>query len=148
MTTLDPNDERREGPVLRSIPRTDPFVVPEGFFERFPHAVQQRITEKRERASMLGGWLRPAIGACAVLAAMVIAWVLWPKPASELPQLAVSTYETPDHVSDELEAEELLTALSTDDPLLAEVDLTLTDAELAAYIEQEELPLELLIEEL
>ena len=148
MTTLDPNTELREAPVLRSIPKEDPFVVPDGFFEQFPHAVQQRITEKRERPSILSGWLRPALAACAVVALVVIAWVLWPKPASELPQIAVSTYETPDHVSDELEAEELFTALSTDDPLLAEVDLTLTDAELAEYIEQEELPLDLLIEEL
>lgn len=143
----DPHDELREAPVLRSIPKVDPFLVPDGFFERFPHAVQERVATKR-RPSVLGGLLRPAIAACSLLAVVIITWVLWPKPASELPQIAVSTYETPEHVSDELEAEELFTALSTDEPLLAEVDVNLTDAELADYIEQEELPLDLLIEEL
>ena len=144
----DHNDELRDAPVLRSIPKTDPFVVPDGFFERFPHALQQRISEQRGRSPVLGGWLRPAIGALAVLAVVVITWFLWPKSTSDLPRIAMSTYEQPEHVSDDLDAEELLAALSTGDPLLAEVDLALTETELAAYVEQEELPLDLLIEEL
>jgi len=152
MDTLDNNDELRSAPNLRAIPKADPFVVPDGFFERFPHLVQQRIVEDRARSANwswnLSGWLRPAIGALALLAVVALAWVLWPKAEGDVLDQQLASYGTPDHVSDELDAEDVYTALSTNDPLLAEVDLTMTDAELAEYVEQEELPLDLLIEEL
>ncbi|HMC98350.1 MAG TPA: hypothetical protein VKG92_11880 [Flavobacteriales bacterium] len=145
------NDELQQAPGLRSIPRTDPFVVPDGFFERFPQVVQQRIAEDRGRSRRwsleLSGWLRPAVGALAAIVVITLAWMLWPKAGEDLPEAQVAAYETPEHVWDEIDAEDVYTALSTDDPLLAEVDLTLSDEEMADYIEQEELPLDLLIEE-
>ncbi|MEO8588679.1 MAG: hypothetical protein ABI432_04870 [Flavobacteriales bacterium] len=152
MNAHDDTNELRSAPTLRSIPDVDPFVVPDGFFDRFPQLVQQRIAEDRltsQRWSWsLAGLMRPAIGGLALITVVILTWVSWPTSNGDVRQAQLATYETPDHVSDDLEADEVYTALSSDAPLLAEADLTLSDAELAEYIEQEEIPLDLLIEEL
>lgn len=152
MGTPNDTDELKDAPMLRSLSKADPFVVPGGFFDRFPQVVQQRIADERsQRRSWtwsLTSLMKPALGVAAL--AVVIALVVTVRYNSvDAPSsAAVASYETPDHIADEIEADELNTLLSTDEPLLANVDLTLNEAELAAYLETEELPLDLLIEEL
>lgn len=46
MSALNNEDPIREAPNLSAIPKMDPFVVPEGFFEHFPHRVQARIVQR------------------------------------------------------------------------------------------------------
>lgn len=153
MDTFDNNDELRDAPTLRGIPKVDPFVVPDGFFDRFPQQMQQRIAAeqaRRARWSMgLPMWtVKPAFGALALVAVVVLAWALWPSTDPAIAPTQLAAYETPDHLTDDLEAEDIYAALSADDPLLAEADLGLTNEELAEYIDREELPLDLLMEEL
>ncbi len=153
MDALDNNDELRDAPTLRSISKVDPFVVPDGFFDRFPQQMQQRIAAERARRTRwswgLPEWVvKPAFGALAVVAVGILAWTLWPTKDTAVDSAQLAVYETLDHVTDDLEADDIYAALSTDDPLLAEADLGLTSEELAEYIEREELPLDLLMEEL
>jgi hypothetical protein len=123
------DNELRNAPTLRSIPQVDPFVVPDGFFDRFPQLVQQRIAEDQATSGRwswnLPGLMRPALGALALITVVILTWVLWPRSADGVQQEQLATYETPDHVSDDLEADEVYSALASDDPLLAEADLGL-----------------------
>lgn len=153
MDAIDNNDELRDAPTLRSIPKVDPFVVPDGFFDRFPQQMQQRIAAEHVRGTRwswgLPIWaVKPAFGALTLFAVIILAWTLWPTKDTAVDSAQLATYETLDHVTDDLEADDIYAALSTDDPLLAEADLGLTGDELAEYIEREELPLDLLMEEL
>jgi hypothetical protein len=54
------NELKRQAPTLFGLPKADPFVVPSGFFEQFPHEVQARVTE-RSRTRDWGWWRRMAI---------------------------------------------------------------------------------------
>lgn len=153
MDTFDNNDELRDAPTLRSIPKVDPFVVPDGFFDSFPQLMQQRIADEHARKARwslsLPEWVvKPAFGVLAMAAVAALVWTCWPAADPVTEPVQLSAYETPEHVTDDLEADDIYAALSANDPLLAEADLAFTDEELAEYIEREELPLDLLIEEL
>lgn len=151
---MDPNatDDLKDAPLLRSIPQHDPFVVPDGFFDRFPQAVQARIAAQRPArwSDRLAALLRPrvAIGSLALLAIVATTWTLWPSGASKGTSALGVAVEPEEVLSAEVDDELLFAALASDGPLLDAVDLPLSDSELEAYLGNEELPLDLLIEEL
>lgn len=151
---IDPNntDELKDAPLLRSIPRYDPFVVPDGFFERFPQTIQARIAAQRPSSwtDQLALLLRPrvAIGSLAVLAIVATIWTLWPSGTSTGTAALGAAVEPEEVLSTEVDDELLFAALASDEPLLDAVELPFSDTELEAYLENEELPLDLLIEEL
>lgn len=134
-----------EGPLLRSIPKADPFHVPDGFFDKFPQVVQQRVqgvTGTRIRTTITW-WPRIAIGSLGVLAVVLSVWLV--RPASSA--TPILTAEPEELLENGLE-EDLLLAATAHVDLLEPVALPDDDAVVMAYLENEELPLDLLIEEL
>lgn len=140
--------ELNESPLLKQLRGSDPFVVPESFFERFPHQVQAAAT--RQGRSVTSRWsghwhFWPAGVAVALMAALF----LWPRSGREVqgPNLAQTAID-PSEL--DLYALEQTTDLliEEDAPTLAEVYLPVTDDELLGYIAHEEIALDLLIEEL
>lgn len=147
-------DELKDAPLLRSIPRTDPFVVPEGFFERFPHQVQARIAAQRR--SGLHEWiadrrlvLRFAGAAAVLILVATAAFFALQGTAPVNDQIAegitIAPYEIDPGMIDEAD---LIDLIGDGPELMAEAGAGFSQAELAAYITHEELPLDLLIEEL
>ncbi len=151
---IDPNnmDDLKDAPLLRSIPQHDPFVVPDGFFDRFPQTVQARIAAQQPTSwsDRLVAMLRPRVwvGAVAVLAIVATTWSLWPTGTPSATSAHGVAIEPEELLSTDVDDELLFAALASDEPLLDAVDLPLSDTELEAYLENEELPLDLLIEEL
>lgn len=138
-TEHDTDDLKRLAPTLDSLPKADPFVVPEGLFERFPHQVQARVTRPAPPA-LLPVWMRRLALALPLVAALAGAWWLLRTEAAPTPEVAV---EIPDAGIDELEllehpeafaalAEESATVIG---PPAASVDLT--HDELAVWLENE-----------
>ena len=151
---IDPNDtdELKDAPLLRGIPLHDPFVVPDGFFDRFPQTVQARIAAQQPASwtDRLAALLRPrrVIGSLAVITIVVTTWTLWPSGTSTGTASLGVAVEPEEVLSNDVDDELLFATLASDGPLLDAIDLPLTDSELEAYLENEELPLDLLLEEL
>ncbi len=150
----DEHDALNEAPTLRGLSNHDPFVVPEQFFERFPHAVQQRISaESRTQRSWPGGLfrvprLRVFFGSVALVAVVLAAWLVRPTSAPA-PLAAVAVNIEPEEIlHEDVDTEMLFTALDEEDGALNTLGLSADEDELLAYLENEDLPLELLIEDL
>ena len=150
----DEHDALNEAPTLRGLAKHDPFVVPDRFYEQFPHAVQQRISvERPTQRSWSGGLfrvprLRVFIGSVALLAIVVTAWLTRPAPAPA-PLAAVAVNIEPEEIlHEDVDTEMLFTVLDEEDGALNTLGLSADEEELLAYLENEDLPLELLIEDL
>lgn len=149
MVPADSPDDLKDAPFLRSIPKQDPFVVPEGFFERFPHIVQAKIVHE-QRNVLRGFWSSFAVPAISFGAAAVLLLVWWmaPVPVSEL---SGTVPELDEHaelaVLDLTESDLLYALLDSAATPMGTVDLQMDTEELIAYLENEDLPLEYLIEQ-
>jgi hypothetical protein len=153
---IDPHDtdSLSEAPLLRSIPKADPFVVPDGFFDRFPMQVQAAISAQPSGWRALLQRVREAHTAWRVSAAAIgLALAVY------VVKIALTGEARPatEYASNELSADELLALGVRDDDLIAALpDLgsepgwagSLSEEELSAYLEQDELALDLIIEEL
>jgi hypothetical protein len=154
MARTDEHDELKGAPLLRSIPPHDPFVAPDGFFDRFPHTVQAHIaTSKRRPAWQLAMGLpalRLAFGSAVVAGVAALVWSLWPAaPVEPIAEVPPPSTEADALLLESMDDDLLLEAWDTGDaPALEEVDLPLDEDELLAYLENEDIPLDLLIEEL
>jgi hypothetical protein len=150
--TMDRHDEHddleRIAPTLHGLGGRDPFVVPEGFFDRFPHEVQDAIVATGERK----GWRalprplrRLAIGLPMVALLAGAWWLLRPAP----PAVAAELASTPS--LDDLswtEEHELLAGLEeTELPSFEETTVELSEAELEAYFAHQDIDLTELIAE-
>ena len=149
-------DELKDAPTLRSIPKVAPFVVPDGFFEQFPHALQARIVQRRSPWARFNQWigdlsipLRIA-GATAVVAVIASAFffALSSVPKVDEPLVAEITIAPTDLDIADVDEAELLAMMDDDAALLGDASASFSADEMAAYLENEELPLDLLIEEL
>lgn len=143
------HDELTNAPLLRSIPKVDPFVAPDGFFERFPHQVQASIA-KGERRPSLGNWLAWR-WRYAAIPALVAALVIMLSQDRGTPGTAPSESEAFAGYDEEvlfLTADEHeLFALQEHAPLpFQELAADWHADELASYLHAQELPLDLLIE--
>ncbi|MBL7945054.1 MAG: hypothetical protein JNN32_03250 [Flavobacteriales bacterium] len=151
----DPNtiDELREAPLLRSLPKEDPFVAPKDFFEFFPHAVQQaayQVDRERRRHTPLLGDVKPLRffgSAAALLGLLVAAIVLWPAPTPAGPAVA-QEWTVDEMLYSDLDVELIYADADIDTDLMDLVSLPEDDQAVLAYLESEDLPLDLLIEEL
>ena len=156
MNSANEHDELKDAPMLRSIPKVDPFVVPDGFFDRFPHQVQARVAQRTSLVERIGTWLRSfswpvqlaGIATIALLIAGPLYFVL--RPASITEGNGVATIDVAPNELDPytLDETDLYTAIDDAPALMAAVGDGFTPDEMAAYLEHEELPLDLLIEEL
>lgn len=152
MIDLNDTDDLKDAPLLRSITQHDPFLVPDGFFDRFPQTVQARIAAKGPIAwsNRLALFLHPrsVVGSLAVLAIVATTWTLWPSGTVTGTAALGVAIEPEEVLSSDVDDELLFAALASEEPLLDAVDLPFSDTELEAYLVNEELPLDLLIEEL
>jgi len=129
-------DPLSEAPLLRSIPKVDPFVVPEGFFDRFPHQVQRTIVEQNAEAwwkRLLPTSLIPR--AAWALGATLVAAVVWFTPPHAQEQavdqdLARVEWDPESALDDRY----LLAELSIDAAHAPGVQHDLSADELAAYL--------------
>ena len=149
MEPIDHTDELKDAPLLRSIPKHDPFIVPDGFFDRFPHAVQARILEQQHPIAK-PWWSRFAIPAISLgmMALLVLVW--WMIPTNK-PELNALVPELDEHtefaVLDETDSDLLYALFDTSTTPMGNVDLQLETEELIAYLDNENLPLDFLIEQ-
>jgi hypothetical protein len=154
MESLNENTElERNAPTLFSLPKVDPFVLPDGFFERFPHEVQARIVESK-KVPWLGNWAKRLSIALPVLviAAGGLWWMQHQPLQANVGEVAAATL-TPlsDDELDGLDDSDLLalveeTSATADD--LGAVDLNLDETELIAYLEGENADVDQLLTEL
>jgi hypothetical protein len=147
-TRHEHEDLKPLAPTLASIPKVDPFVVPEGLFERFPHQVQARITTQGP-ALPWSTWVKRLAVALPLVALLAGAW--WMLRSADRPpdQMAV---EIPETTVDELELlddpETLASLYESEVALEVSTDMDLSDDELAAWLEAEQTDLSQLIAEL
>ena len=146
------HDELDEAPILRSLHREAPFVTPPRFFDELPARVQQRILEETRPRPVVLWWTRFRIPAATMLAfGLVAAIVWWPRSGIlETPDALVAEVEL---VGDELDRvdlddHDLMAAYGEDPDLYSEVGHGLDSDELTAYLLNEDLSLDQLIEEL
>jgi hypothetical protein len=144
------DDPLNEAPLLRSLKgRPEPFVPPAGFFDRFPHMVQDRVVMKQVGPS-IGIWLKRLAVSIGIVAVVLAVW--WARPNSDRP-LGNSVNEelVLDVAPQELPLDETLVwevYADADRPLFGEVTLELEEHELYAYLEHENVDVELLMTEL
>lgn len=151
----DPNntDELHDAPLLRGIAKEEPFVAPKDFFEFFPHAVQHAAYQadrmQRRRTPLFGDLspLRLFGGAAAFLAVVIAVIVAWPTPTSTSPDLTAE-WTVEEMIYTDLDIELLYADTVPGSDLMDVVSLPEDDQAVLAYLESEDLPLDLLIEEL
>jgi hypothetical protein len=145
-------DELREAPLLSKLRGSDPFVVPEGFFDRFPMEVQQRIHQRERGRWSLRPVFRPAWVIGTTLVALVVAvFVVLREPTSPdlLSDVADNAMLMPDELElDDWSSDHFLAELASEEEAFTGVAHDMNAEELAAYIEHEELPIDLILEEL
>ena len=151
MGTNDELDDLRSAPTLRSLKGSAPFVVPDGFFEAFPHAVQQEALAQAAPRSF-NPWrrvLRPvlALGAVALIAILGLRWPA-SAPLEEPAPLAVQDWTPEDLERSGVDIRSVQTLLGPEESLMDVIELPDDDHAVIAYLENEDLPLDLLIEEL
>jgi hypothetical protein len=154
MDNANEHDElERQAPTLFSLPKADPFVVPTGFFDRFPHEVQALVTEEREAPSP--GWVlwkRLALAVSVIALGWGAFWWLRPTNTIEAPIAEVQLHVISDEALDNLDDSELqsLAEVTSAEEAIGPgtVDLQLNDDELLAYLQHENTDLNELITDL
>lgn len=143
------HDELKDTPFLRGIAKVDPFVVPERFFDTFPHAVQQRALIQNGVPTFRYGWLRPAL-ITGALATVVCLLLLWPfaSDQSAQPVAAEHAWTESDLLHGDVDPELLYTEFLIDTDLMEAVELPQDNDAVLAYLENEDLALDILIEAL
>jgi hypothetical protein len=141
--TNEPDDLKRSAPTLFGLPKADPFVVPEGFFDRFPHEVQGLVTAKKHRGSTWSVWKRVAIALPAMaLLGLGVWWATRPLHQPEHLD-GITAASLTDGELDALGDDELAALTEEVIPLadleqeLGQVGIRLNDDELIAYFEGE-----------
>lgn len=156
MEPRERNIDLKDAPTLRSIPKVDPFVVPEGFFDRFPQKVQEKIAagggkviNLNERRAQQRLYFRIAAAAAMVALVATLALNFLQTDDTAVDGAMAQITVTPSELDlDALDDHDLFALLGSDDEPFAQPADGLSSEEMAAYLEHEELPLDLLIEEL
>lgn len=148
MEMHDGPDELEQAPTLRGIQGHTPFVVPEGFFDTFPHLVQQRAVTPKARTFTTWKWLlRPTI---AVAGVALIAFMLWQMQVKVQPDdhnaALAQDWSAEDLVRAGVDLRSVQTLIGPEEGVLDPIVLPKDDHAIFAYLEQEELPLDLLTE--
>ena len=143
----DINELKRIAPTLFGLPKSDPFVVSETFFERFPHEVQAKVTAQRNAFPVWNLWKRVAIALPVV--ALIAGGLWWMKRAPFVPPIAqVEVTPLTNDEIDQVEDNDLLASIDVSPTAdLGEVNVQLNDAELLAYLNNEQTDITQLITE-
>jgi len=140
MEQLDGHDElERLAPKLHGLPKTDPFTVPDGFFERFPHQVQAAIAEGARTPVRAWTWWKRAAIALPVIALLAFGALNFfrgdvPEPVAVTP-LPDNELILVDDAALLSAIEESVGAITPDD--LGRLDSSLNETYLLAYLEEE-----------
>lgn len=133
-------DLAREAPLLSSLPKSDPFLVEPGFFERFPHEVQALASKPARAYWPL--WIRRA--AMALPAAALVLFTLH----SLRPEAGQPTDGLPDEneliysLSGQLSTDEILDGATAEEwPEFGTVTIELTPEEALAYVDHNQIDL-------
>lgn len=154
MKSKNTNDELKEAPLLKSIPAHDPFVVPDGFFERFPHQLQDRLREPEGflsrvvRAISNDPVIRWSSAGFAMILLVFGASVLLKDPPTGDDQAFVTNIGSEELDADHWNENEEIWYIEDHDQLLAYTGDDIRTEDLLHYLENEDLPLDLLSEEL
>ncbi|WKZ67035.1 MAG: hypothetical protein QY325_03695 [Flavobacteriales bacterium] len=145
----DPLDEAPKLGSLHGAPT--PFSVPDGFFDRFPHRVQsmaiQRQAAQRPVARLLPWGPKLALAAAAVLVAFLGGRFILSEGAQA--PIPTDTYALEsDGVMLGWDDPEVLAMVAEIPALAPRVGEGVDDDALATYLEEEDLPFEMIIEEL
>lgn len=147
MEPLNEQDElKRIAPTLHALPKAEPFVVPEGFFDRFPHQVQAAIVARDPELSPAWSWWKRMALALPILALLGLGVWWLGTPASISTPVAFNSDNLPDDpdVMEGIDESELLAFIDEahDIPAdLGSVELRLDEQELLTYLESENLDL-------
>lgn len=146
MEDLNENEElRKSAPTLFQLPEHDPFIVPEGFFERFPHEVQAMVATPRR--APLGLWLKRAAFALPVLAAIAFGIHSLSDHhllgTDALPSIALSSEEAAHYTASiDMDTEDILAGADAAEwPVFDSVTVQLTPDEALAYVDRENIDL-------
>lgn len=126
-------DPLAEAPLLRSIPKDSPFAVPDGFFDHFPHQVQNAIAQ-RGSAPWWRQWLpgrTPVRVAWATAVIAVVALVWLNRPSAD----DASAEDLWAHADWTLADTDLLAELALSEAHVPGIQHDLTADELAAYLQ-------------
>ncbi len=138
-------------PFLNSLPKTDPFVVPAGFFERFPETIAESIAERpsfyqRLMAGLLMPRISPQIALGSVITVLALGLVFWLRePAKDAGTPSAMNHQIAVEPADWQDAE-LYVLLEEEPDLWEGVSGSISTSALEAYLETEDLDLELLNE--
>ena len=129
---------RKDAPVLFGLSKQDPFLVEDGFFERFPHEVQA-LASKPVRGPLFI-WLRRAAVALPAMALVLFAVHALRSPEVS-PVAAPITEETLlSTAMDQFDTRTLLAGITEEEwPAFDSVTVQLTPNEALAYVDQHDI---------
>ncbi len=144
MKELNENEElRQSAPTLFGLQKQDPFVVSEGFFERFPHEVQALANAPQR--THYGVWMKRAAFALPMIAliAIGIRSIQDPSDSNTTAAISISPEAAAQYMaSTDLDTPELLAELSADEwPVFDAVTVQLSTDEAMAYLDHENIDL-------
>jgi len=148
MEPLDHNEKlKRHAPRLHALGKVNPFKVPEGFFEHFPHRVQAVAAKPRATTAM--PWLKRVAIALPLVAVMAMAVHLLRLERQSAIPLDITAEEAAQLLllSSNTTQEILSTADDADWPDLGNVTIQLSPDEAAAYVDRENIDITDLIAE-
>ena len=137
---LDESELRKDAPVLFGLSKQDPFLVEDGFFERFPHEVQA-LASKPTKAPMFT-WLKRV--AIALPAAAVVLFAIHSLRTPEVPVASVPITQEAllSTTSGQFTTQSILTGLPEKErPTFDSVTVQLTPSEAMAYVDQHDIDL-------
>lgn len=143
MEPLNDHEElKRLAPKLHGLPKADPFVVPESFFDRFPHQVQAAIVEGTRKDVPVGLWWKRLAIALPIIALLGLGtWWLQRTPVAVDPMAFTSDSLPADPtVMDDVDEYEVLALIEEHQgpaPDLGAVEIHLNETELLAYLDNE-----------
>jgi hypothetical protein len=146
------DDLRTIAPTLHRLKGGEPFVVPESFFDRFPHTVQTRVVARGDHRwrSILAPWTwrLAAAGMAAVLVVFSIHLFRTSEGTTHSAPSMVHHTDAEEQLLHQWTDLEVMELLATTDGAVWEPGSGFTPTELERYLEHEELDIDLLIETL
>lgn len=130
---------RREAPTLFNLPKADPFLVEEGFFGQFPHAVQA-LVPTHARAPRTN-WLKHTAIALPVLALLLFAVHRFRAPEASVADVPAMENLRP-AAPEQPGTQAILAGAAPEEwPVFDSVTVQLTENEALAYIDQHNIDL-------
>lgn len=141
MKELNDNKElQRSAPTLFGLPKQDPFVVEDSFFQRFPHEVQALASKSAQTPAFT--WLKRAAVALPAVALVLFAVFSLRGPGTSVASAPVTEEALISAASEQFDTETILANVPAEDwPVFDSVTVQLTPTEALAYVDQHDIDL-------